>query len=89
MRLGSVPQSLLVLMYANIHNPISTARRRKSPAVAARRGFASGLVLLMLVFLAGFIALGLNVSRLSQAFDGSHKSQVIHGFHRELGRAQV
>lgn len=50
-------------------NSMPDARRRKSTAVAARRkrrGLASGLVLLMLVFLAGFVALGLNVSRLSQ-----------------------
>lgn len=57
-------------MYATRLNPPQHSRRRRSIAAAAvrssRQGFASGLVLLMLVFLAGFIALGLNVSRLSQ-----------------------
>jgi len=52
-------------MNTTIHNPNSAARRTRR-AVKSRRGFASGLVLMMLVFLAGFVALGLNVSRLSQ-----------------------
>ncbi|MCE9607113.1 MAG: hypothetical protein K8U03_19690 [Planctomycetia bacterium] len=49
--------------------PQRNSRRRKSTSIAARRlrsGFASGLMLMMLVFLAGFLAIGLNVSRLSQ-----------------------
>ena len=67
-------------MHAKRLHPPQLSRRRRSIAAAAMRpsrlgsshqsssrsGFASGLVLLMLVFLAGFIALGLNVSRLSQ-----------------------
>lgn len=48
-----------------LHNPSSAARRTRRTA-KSRRGFASGLVLMMLVFLAGFVALGLNVSRLAQ-----------------------
>lgn len=56
-------------MNALRNNSKQASRRRKStPSFArtTRRGFASGLMLMMLVFLAGFIALGLNVSRLSQ-----------------------
>lgn len=56
-------------MHANLINTNPAPRRRQSTAVAARSkrtGFASGLMILMLVFLAGFLALGLNVSRLSQ-----------------------
>lgn len=52
-------------MNSTIHNPNSASRRTRRGA-KSRRGFASGLVLMMLVFLAGFVALGLNVSRLSQ-----------------------
>src|SRR5258707_1253927 len=52
-------------MNTPIHNPNPAARRARR-AATSRRGFASGLVLVMLVFLAGFVALGLNVSRLSQ-----------------------